>query len=119
ILLAALLADVISPYHPYEQNLRQRLQGPSAAHWLGTDQFGRDILTRIIYGAQISLSVGFVSVGIALLLGGSMGLAAGFYGGKVESLIMRVADILLALPGFLLALAIVATLGPSLTNVML
>lgn len=119
VILAALLADVISPYSPYEQNLRQRLQGPSAQHWLGTDQFGRDILTRIIYGARISLTVGLVSVGIAVVLGGTMGLAAGFYGGKVENLLMRLTDVLLALPGFLLALAIVATLGPSMTNVML
>src|SRR5690606_20203672 len=106
------------PHGPYDQNLRQRLQGPSRDHWLGTDQFGRDVFARIVYGGRISLGVGFVSVAIAMVLGSTMGLLAGYYGGRVEEVLMRFTDVLLALPGFLLALAIVATLGPSLYNVV-
>jgi len=119
IVLSCLLAGVISPYDPVAQNLRARLQGPSSEHWLGTDQFGRDMFTRILYGGRLSLTVGVVSVAIALVIGGTMGLIAGYYGGVVENVLMRIADVLLALPGFLLALAIVAALGPSLNNVML
>src|SRR5690606_18684770 len=119
IALAAIFADVIAVHDPYTQNLRNRLQPPSGEHWLGTDQFGRDMFARIVHGARISLRVGFVSVGLALLVGGTMGLLAGYYGGWLESILMRLVDILLALPSFLLALAIVSTLGPSLTNVMI
>lgn len=119
IVLSCLLAGVISSHDPLAQNLRQRLQGPSSEHWLGTDQFGRDLFTRILYGGRLSLAVGVVSVAIALGIGGTMGLFAGYYGGVVENVLMRIADVLLALPGFLLALAIVAALGPSLNNVML
>lgn len=119
ITLAAVFAPHISPYDPNEQNLRNRLQGPSKEHWLGTDHLGRDLFSRIVYGGRVSLKVGFVAVGTALLLGGAMGLLAGYYGGWLDTVVMRVVDVLLALPGFLLALAIVATLGPSLENVML
>jgi len=119
IALAAIFADYITVHDPYTQNLRNRLQPPSSDHWLGTDQFGRDMFSRIVYGARISLRVGFISVGIALLAGGTMGLLAGYYGGWLETIFMRLVDILLALPSFLLALAIVSTLGPSLTNVMI
>src|SRR5690606_5498674 len=97
IVLGCLLADVISPYGPLEQNLRARLQGPSSEHWLGTDQFGRDLFTRILYGGRLSLAVGVVSVAIALVIGGTMGLFAGYYGGVVENVLMRIADVLLAL----------------------
>src|SRR5690606_15072321 len=99
IVLATLLAPVISPHGPYDQNLRQRLQGPSRDHWLGTDQFGRDVFARIVYGGRISLGVGFVSVAIAMVLGSTMGLLAGYYGGRVEEVLMRFTDVLLALPG--------------------
>ena len=119
IVLAALFAEQVSPYPPNQQNLRMRLQPPSAENVLGTDQFGRDVLSRIIYGGRVSLQVGFISVGIALAIGGLLGLLAGFYGGRVDSAVSFVVDVLLALPGFLLALAIVAALGPSLTNVMI
>lgn len=119
IVLAAIFADFITVHDPFKQDLRNRLQPPSGEHWLGTDQFGRDMFTRIVYGARISLQVGFIAVGIALLAGGTMGLLAGFYGGWLETVLMRLVDMLLALPGFLLALAIVSTLGPSLTNVMI
>ncbi len=119
ILLAAVFADQVSPYAPSEQNLRNRLQPPSAEHVLGTDHFGRDLLSRIIHGGRVSLQVGFISVGIALLIGGVMGVLAGFYGGWLDSVISGFVDVLLALPAFLLALAIVAALGPSLINVMI
>jgi peptide/nickel transport system permease protein len=119
IVLAAVFADAISPYPPNQQNLRNRLQPPSAEHLLGTDHFGRDVLSRIIYGGRVSLQVGFISVGIALVVGGLMGLVAAFYGRWVDSTVSFFVDVLLALPGFLLALAIVAALGPSLTNVMI
>lgn len=118
IVLAAIFADYIAVHDPYTQNLRNRLQPPSGEHWLGTDQFGRDMFSRIVHGARISLRVGFISIGIALLAGGMMGLLAGYYGGWLETIFMRLVDIMLALPSFLLALAIVSTLGPSLTNVM-
>lgn len=119
ITLAAVFAPFISPHDPEQQNVRNRLQGSSAEHWLGTDYLGRDMFSRILYGGRVSLKVGFVSVGIALLVGGTLGVVAGYYGGWLDSLIMRVVDILLALPGFLLALAIVATIGSSIENVML
>ena len=119
IVLAAVFAEAISPYPPNQQNLRNRLQPPSAEHRLGTDHFGRDVLSRIIYGGRVSLQVGFISVGIALAVGGLMGLLAAFYGRWVDSTMSFFVDVLLALPGFLLALAIVAALGPSLTNVMI
>ncbi len=119
IVIAAVFADTISPYPPNQQNLRARLQPPSAEHILGTDHFGRDVLSRIIYGGRVSLQVGFIAVGIALAVGGVMGLLAAFYGRWVDSAVSFVVDVLLALPGFLLALAIVAALGPSLVNVMI
>jgi peptide/nickel transport system permease protein len=119
IFLAAIFADQVSPYAPNQQFLRNRLQPPSAEHWLGTDHFGRDVMSRIIHGGRVSLQVGFVSVGIALAIGGIMGLLAGFYGGRLDSVVSGLVDVLLALPAFLLALAIVAALGPSLINVMI
>jgi peptide/nickel transport system permease protein len=119
IAFAAIFADAISPYPPNQQNLRARLQPPSAEHVLGTDHFGRDVLSRIIHGGRVSLQVGFIAVGIALAVGGVMGLLAAFYGRWVDSTVSFVVDVMLALPGFLLALAIVAALGPSLVNVMI
>lgn len=119
ILILAVFANQLSPYPPNVQNLRNRLQPPSAEHWLGTDQFGRDIMSRMMHGGRVSLQVGFLSVGIALAIGGLMGLLAGFYGRWLDSTLMAIVDVLLALPAFLLALAIVAALGPGLTNVMI
>ena len=115
----ALLAPVLAPYNPTKIDVPNRLAAPSAAHLFGTDDIGRDVFSRVLYGAQISLRVGAVSVAIALALGVALGMAAGFYGGAVDLIIMRVIDIMLAFPGFLLALAIVAVLGPSLTNAMI
>jgi peptide/nickel transport system permease protein len=119
IVFAAVFAEQISPYPPNQQNLRARLQPPTAENVLGTDQFGRDVLSRIIYGGRVSMQVGFISVAIALAIGGFMGLLAGFYGGWIDSVVSFFVDVLLALPAFLLALAIVAALGPSLVNVMI
>ena len=119
IFASAIFADWLAPYPPNRQNLRNRLQPPSAEHVLGTDNFGRDVMSRIIHGGRVSLSIGFISVGIALGIGGLMGLMAGFYGGWLDSLISGIVDVLLALPAFLLALAIVAALGPSIVNVMI
>ncbi|NLG09766.1 MAG: ABC transporter permease [Deinococcales bacterium] len=119
IFASAIFADWLAPYPPNRQNLRNRLQPPSAEHILGTDNFGRDVLSRIIHGGRVSLSIGFISVGIALAIGGLMGLLAGFYGGTLDSVISGIVDVLLALPAFLLALAIVAALGPSIVNVMI
>ncbi len=117
--VGAIFAPFLTPYEPHRQDVRNRLQAPSRDNYLGTDQFGRDILTRILYGGRLSLRVGFTSVGIALAIGGSMGLIAGYYGGFIDNLFMRFVDVLLALPGFLLALAIVASLGPGLENVII
>ncbi len=119
ILLAAIFAPLVATHEPNAQNLRNRLQPPSQENWLGTDQFGRDTYSRIVYGGRVSLQVGFLSVAIALGIGGIMGLLAGFYGGWIDRIMMAVSDVLLALPGFLLALAIVAALGPSIVNVMI
>src|SRR5690554_5084901 len=119
IILAAMFAPQLSTHPPNAQNLRNRLAPPSAEHWLGTDHFGRDTYSRLIHGGRVSLSVGFLSVGIALAIGGVLGLLAGFYGGWIDRVINAISDVLLALPGFLLALAIVAALGSNIVNVMI
>ncbi|KXZ40230.1 peptide/nickel transport system permease protein [Alkalithermobacter thermoalcaliphilus JW-YL-7 = DSM 7308] len=121
LIILAIFADVIAPYEEVaiKQNLANRLQGPSAQHILGTDEFGRDIFARIIHGARVSLQVGLVAVGISILIGGSLGAIAAYYGGTLDNLIMRFMDILLAVPSILLAIAIVSALGPSLFNLML
>lgn len=119
MIILGLLADVIAPYSYAEQNLMDLLKAPSKAHWLGTDQYGRDILSRLIYGTRISMSVGLVAVGLAILAGGILGSIAGFYGKRIDNLIMRCMDIMLSIPSVLLALAIVATFGTSLPNLMI
>jgi peptide/nickel transport system permease protein len=119
LLFVALTADLITPYDPYAQSLRHALEQPSAAHWLGTDQLGRDILSRIIFGTRTSLAVGLVSVAIGAIIGMSFGLSAGYFGGLVDMLIMRFMDALLAIPPLMLALAIGVALGGGLTNVMI
>lgn len=117
-IILALLAPLISPYDYKAQVLSERLQAPSATHWFGTDDLGRDILTRTLYGARISLWVGFVSVIGSIIIGTFLGILAGFYGRWVDMIISRVFDILLAFPAILLAIAIVAILGPSLQNAL-
>ncbi len=119
LVLCAVFADLIAPYKPLEQAMTQRLRPPSAAHFFGTDDFGRDILSRILFGSRISLQVGFVAVGIAGTLGVVLGLLAGYFGGMVDSVLMRAMDVLLAFPAILLAVTIMALLGPSTTNVMI
>lgn len=119
LVFAALLADVISPYDPYRQNLRESLQQPSPAHLLGTDALGRDTLSRVIYGSRTSLAVGLVSTLIGAVVGMALGLLAGYYGGILNTLIMRFVDALMAVPSLMLALAIGAALGGGLTNVMI
>ncbi|WP_108061142.1 ABC transporter permease [Poseidonibacter lekithochrous] len=125
LILCALLAPVLAPYDPLIQNLGNRLippfwaEGGSFAHILGTDDFGRDLLSRIIYGARISLMIGVVSVGISLFFGLIMGACAGYFGGKVDIIIMRIVDIMLSIPAILLAIVIVSILGPDLMNAMI
>ncbi|NRG45840.1 ABC transporter permease [Bacillus sp. CRN 9] len=116
-LLMALFAPLLAPYDPYEINLDNKFIPPSADHWMGTDDKGRDILSRLLYGSRLSMGVGFAAVAFGALFGIIFGLIAGYYGKWVDSIIMRVMDILLAFPGILLALAIIAALGPSLINV--
>lgn len=117
--LLALLAPVIAPSDPIAQDLEAQLLPPSRQHWLGTDDLGRDLLTRIIYGGRVSLTVGLVSVGIALGAGSTLGLVGGFYRGISESIIMRTMDVMLAFPATLLAIFIVGIRGPGLNNAML
>lgn len=121
LVLCAIFADAIADYDTkvVAQNIANRLQGPSAEHWFGTDEFGRDIFARIIHGSRVSLVVGLISVSVSLVAGGILGAFAGFYGGKIDNVIMRVMDIFLAVPSTLLAMTIVAALGSSLVNVML
>lgn len=115
----AILAPVLSPYDPYEIVLSEQLAPPSAAHPLGQDANGSDILSRLLHGARISLVVGLSVVGLTAVVGILMGLVSGYYGGWVDTLLMRVVDILLAFPGLLLAIALVAVLGPSMRNVVI
>jgi peptide/nickel transport system permease protein len=117
--LAAVIGPWLVPFDPSAQELALRLEGPSRLHWLGLDELGRDILARIMSGARISLFVGLVVVSVSASIGALMGSLAGYYGGIVDEVISRAIDILLAFPGLLLAIALVAVLGPSLTNVAL
>ncbi|TDX59043.1 nickel transporter permease [Orenia marismortui] len=119
LILAAILSPFLAPYNPIETNILQRLKAPSGVHLLGTDDLGRDILSRIIYGSRISLQVGIISVSLALVLGVGSGVIAGYYGGKIDTLIMRLMDIMLAFPSILLAIGIMAILGPQLSNAMI
>ena len=116
---AALGAPWIAPHDPVAPAIETVLQPPSQAHPFGTDELGRDVLSRVVYGSRVSLGVGVVAVGIAATIGTAGGLVAGFYGGRWDAAVMRATDVLLAFPGILLAIAIVATLGPSLINVMI
>jgi peptide/nickel transport system permease protein len=108
----AIFADAIAPYDPLHQDIEARLKGPSAAHWLGTDQFGRDVLSRIIHGCRASLGVSALAVAAALVAGGTLGLLAAYYRGWFERIVMRLMDVLFAFPVMLLAIGVVAVLGP-------
>lgn len=115
----ASLAPIIAPYSPTHQNLEKDLLSPSNEHLLGTDKLGRDILSRILYGARISLLVGISTVTISLLIGLLVGSLSGYFGGWVDQLLMRLVDLLMAFPGILLAIAFTAVLGPGLNHVIL
>jgi peptide/nickel transport system permease protein len=119
VVVAALVGPVIAPFDPSTQQLALRLEGPTGLHWFGLDELGRDIFTRVLYGARISLLVGIVVVGVSATVGIALGAIAGYFGGRVDETISRIIDILLAFPGLLLAIALVAVLGPSLTNVVM
>lgn len=115
----ALFAPFLSPYSPTEPNIDMILLSPSAEHLLGTDAIGRDIFTRLLYGARVSLWVGFIAVGISSLIGVTLGLISGYFGGIIDEIIMRIVDIMLCFPSFFLILAVIAFLEPSMTNIMI
>jgi len=119
ILLSALLADWLAPHDPIRGRLTEMLKPPSADHWLGTDEQGRDILSRIIYGSRTSLQIGLIAVGISLTLGTAIGAFSAYFGGWADLVVMRFIDIMLAFPSILLAIAITAILGPNLINAMI
>lgn len=119
LIILAIFAPLIAPYDPYQQNLDVALENPSSAHLLGTDQLGRDLLSRIIYGTQVSLMIGIVAVGIAAVFGTVLGLVAGYFGGWIDNIIMRLIDGLMAVPPLVLAIGITTALGGGLFNVML
>lgn len=116
VVILALLAPVIAPHDPIEQNIFDKLEGPSAEYWLGTDTFGRDIFSRIIWGARISLAIAVFSIAAAMIIGTIIGLLAGYIGGRFDVIVMQAMDVLLAFPGLILGLIVVAMLGPSITN---
>ena len=119
IVLSALLAPWIAPYDPLEQNILESLQPSSALHWLGTDYYGRDTLSRILYGARLSLLIGLLSILLAVVVGTLIGLVSGYFGGKLDIVIMQVMDVILAFPSLILGLILVAMLGASVTNLIL
>lgn len=117
--VAGISAPFTSMRDPLAQTIEDRLQAPSAQYWFGTDELGRDVFSRVIYGARISLPIGFVVILFAVMMGSLVGASAGYFGGTYDLLIMRLADITLAFPSIVLALAIAAVLGPSLTNALI
>lgn len=118
-IVVALLAPALSPYDPLKGRLGDRLHAPSAVHWLGTDELGRDVLSRVLHGARITVQIQVAAVGLALVVGTALGLLAGYAGRSVDQVIMRFMDILMAFPGIFLALAIIAALGTGLGNVVI
>jgi peptide/nickel transport system permease protein len=119
MLLLAVLADVLTPYGFSETNLRERFVAASATHWLGTDQIGRDVATRILYGARISLYVGFGAIAIACVIATLLGIFSAYWGGRVDLLLQRVVDAWMAFPGLLILMSIMSLLGPSVLNITL
>lgn len=119
IVLVAALAPWLAPYDPLEQNIVARLEPPSAEYWLGTDSYGRDVLSRLIYGARISLFVGFAAIIVAMLVGTTIGVISGYVGGLFDQIVMGVLDVMLAFPTLLLGLMIAAMLGASLENLII
>jgi len=119
VVLAAILAPWISPFDPLEQDIAARLTGPSPAHFLGTDTFGRDVLSRLMHAARISLVIGVASIAIAMAMGSAIGIAAGYIGGKFDACVTGLLDVLLSFPTLLLGLMVVAMMGPSMDNLIL
>jgi peptide/nickel transport system permease protein len=119
VFILSIFAPLIAPYNPSKIDIKSILVGPSSSHWLGTDDLGRDVLSRMLWGGRISLEVGFVAVGIATIIGIILGSLAGFYGGWIDSLIMRAVDIMLSIPTIFLILAVIAILEPSIINIMI
>jgi peptide/nickel transport system permease protein len=119
VVVAAVFGEALAPYDPSATDIPGRLQAPSGEHWFGTDELGRDVFSRTLVAAQVSLRVGMVSVGISLLAGVTIGLVAGYYGRFVDDALMRAMDVLFAFPAVLLAIAILAVLGPGVTNAMI
>jgi peptide/nickel transport system permease protein len=118
LFMVSIFAPWLAPYDPNSINLKEVLMAPSPAHYLGTDTLGRDVLSRIIFGSRVSLKVGFVAVGLATLIGLFVGALAGYYGGWVDSALMRLVDLMLCFPAFFLILAVIAVLEPSIWNIM-
>ena len=119
IVAAAILAPFLAPYDPTEQDIMSRLQGPSSEFWLGTDQFGRDILSRLMWGAQISLTVSLGAIAAAIVIGGIIGMVSGYIGGTFDLIVMQAMDVLLSFPSLILGLIVVALLGPDLINLVI
>lgn len=119
IVLVAIFAPVIAPYDPLKQNILYRLSPPSADFWFGTDSYGRDVLSRLLYGAQISLSIGFLSVLIAMVIGSALGILAGYIGGVFDQIVMGIIDVMLSFPTLLLGLMVAAMLGASFENLII
>ncbi len=119
LIFVAIFAPVIAPFEPLAMGVGKNLQPPSAAHWFGTDEFGRDLFSRVVYGSRLTLMIGLIAVGISMTIGVLTGMVAGYAGGWVESALMRTVDVLFSFTETLIALAAVAVLGPSLTNAMI
>lgn len=119
LILIAIFARFLSPYDPYKVNLNMQFAKPSAEHWLGTDEFGRDLLTRIMFGTRISLIIGLIPTFLSMMIGIVLGMISGYYGKKTDFIIMRIADVVLAFPELLLAMVVMYTLGASLLNLFI
>ncbi len=119
LIVCSLFPSLFTSYDPIKQNLAERLLPPSGDHWFGTDEFGRDIFARVVYGCRTSMSIGIISVTISCIIGVIIGAVSGFYSGVVDNLLMRLIDVLMAIPNTLLGISIVAALGPSVTNLII
>ncbi len=118
VVLMGVFAPYLTPYRPGQQNLLRRLQSPSRDHWFGTDESGRDVLTRIAYGTRVSLMIGVLGSFGGMVLGVTLGVVSGYYGGRLDNVVMRVVDVMMAFPGILLAILIVSILGPGMNNLI-
>ena len=119
VVLSAIFAPLITPYDPSEMNSKVRLSAPSVEYWFGTDQFGRDVFTRVIYGSRLSLQIAITAVFTAVVIGGIIGILSGYYGGWLDAIVIRIMDVLVAFPSLLLALFLVAILGPDIKNLII